>query len=335
MNDSIEKKRLAILKTLSRANAPVISQKITEDLLGQGYDISERTVRFHLLSLDKDGLTVDMGKSGRKITEKGITELSKARVFEKIGFLAARIDQLTYLMHFDLEKLEGTVIVNVSLIKRENLAEACPLMCKVFDAGYAMGRLITLFAPNEQLGDTKIPEDYVGVGTVCSITINGVFLAHGIPTNSRFGGLLEIEKHEPTRFVAVINYDGTTLDPLEIFVKSHMTNYRGATSNGNGLIGASLREMPAAGRDRVLELAKELDAAGLGAVMRIGWPGQSILEVPINEGRIGAIVIGGLNPVAILEESGMNILSHTLAGFVDYKRLFHYKELASQASKYM
>jgi repressor of nif and glnA expression len=335
MNDSIEKKRLAILKSLYKSNTPVISQRITEDLLGQGYDISERTVRFHLLSLDKEGLTLDMGKSGRKITEKGITELSKARVFEKIGFLAARIDQLTYLMQFNLEKLEGTVIVNVSLVRRENLAEACPLMSKVFEAGYAMGRLITLFAPNEQLGDTRIPEEYVGVGTVCSITINGVLLAHGVPATSRFGGLLEIEKREPTRFVAVINYDGTTLDPLEIFVKSHMTNYLGAVGTGNGLIGASLREIPAAGRDRVVELAQQLDQAGLGAVMRIGWPGQSILEIPINEGRIGAIVIGGLNPIAILEESGMNIISHTLAGFVDYKRLFPYTELANQAHKYM
>jgi HTH-type transcriptional regulator, global nitrogen regulator NrpRI len=333
MNDSIEKKRLAILKSLYKANAPVISQKITEELSSQGFDISERTVRFHLLSLDKEGLTLDMGKAGRKITEKGITELSKARVFEKIGFLAARIDQLTYLMRFNLEKLEGTVIVNISLVKRSQLRDACPLMCKVFEAGYAMGKLITLFAPNEQLGDTRIPDDFVGVGTVCSITINGVLLAHGIPTNSRFGGLLEIKKKEPTRFVAVINYDGTTLDPLEIFVKSGMTNYTGAV-NGSGLIGASLRELPSASRDKVLELAGQLDVAGLGAFMRIGKPGQSILEIPINEGRIGAIVIGGLNPVAILEENGFDIISHTLAGFVDYNRLFPYTELSSQAEKY-
>jgi HTH-type transcriptional regulator, global nitrogen regulator NrpRI len=335
MNDTIEKKRLAILKTLYKANAPVISQKITEDLANQGYDISERTVRFHLLSLDKDGLTIDMGKSGRKITEKGIIELSKARVFEKIGYLAARIDQLTYLMRFNLEKLEGTVIVNVSLVKQDKLAEACPLMSRVFEAGYAMGKLMALFGPNELLGDTRIPDGFVGVGTVCSITINGVLLAHGIPTNSRFGGLLEIEKREPTRFVAVINYDGTTLDPLEIFVKSGMTNYIGAVGTGNGLIGASLREIPAASRERVIELASQLDVAGLGAFMRIGWPGQSILEIPINEGRLGAIVIGGLNPVAILEESGMKIISHTLAGFVDYKRLFPYTELKNQAAKFM
>jgi repressor of nif and glnA expression len=334
MNDSIEKKRLAILKILSRANAPLISQKITEELASQGYEMSERTVRFHLLSLDKEGLTIDMGKAGRKITEKGITELSKARVFEKIGFLAARIDQLTYLMRFDLERLEGSVITNVSLVRRDRIREACPLMCKVFEAGYAMGRLLALFPPGEMVGDTRIPDEYMGVGTVCSITINGVLLSYGIPTCSRFGGLLEIENREPTRFVALINYDGTTLDPLEIFVKSGMTNYTGAVERGSGLIGASLREIPAAGRERVVELADRLDAAGLGAFMRIGLPGQSVLEIPINEGRFGAIVIGGLNPVAILEESGMNIISHTLAGFVDYNRLFPYTELASEAAKY-
>jgi repressor of nif and glnA expression len=334
MNDSIERKRLAILKSLYRANTPMVSQKITEDLVSQGYDLSERTVRFHLLSLDKKGLTFDMGKLGRKITEKGIIELSKARAFEKVGYLAARIDQLTYLMRFNLEKLEGSVLVNVSLIRREMLEKAYPLMSKVFEAGYAMGKLLVLFKPNEQVGETTIPDSYVGIGTVCSITINGVLLAHGIPVNSRFGGLLEIEDREPTRFVAIINYDGTTLDPLEIFVKSGMTNYTNAVKYGSGLIGASMREIPAASRDNVVELAAKLEQAGLGGFMRIGKPGQSLLEIPIDEGRIGAIVIGGLNPVAILEESGMNLISHTLAGFIDYSHLFPYTELKSRIAPF-
>ena len=88
-------------------------------------------------------------------------------------------------------------------------------MSKVFAAGYAMGKLIALLEPGEQVGQMAVPEGSVGIATVCSITVNGVLVAHGIPTNSRFGGLLELRDHKPTRFAEFINYDGTTLDPLE------------------------------------------------------------------------------------------------------------------------
>ena len=42
--------------------------------------------------------------------------------------------------------------------------------------------------------------------------------------------------------------------------------------------------------------------------MRIGHPGQALLQIPGSQGRAGAIVIGGLNPVAILEEIGIRAI---------------------------
>ena len=83
-------------------------------------------------------------------------------------------------------------------------------------------------------------------------------------------------------------------------------------------------------REKMIELASELERAGLGGFMNIGWPGQPLLEIPVSEGRVGAIVIGGLNPVAILEEQGIKVHSRALAGLVDYKRLFNYKELSDR-----
>ena len=333
MIEKVEKKRLAILRILRDTNNPIASHKITEQLVNMGFDIRERTVRFHLLAMDKDGLTEYIGRQGRKITKKGILELSKARVIEKVGFLNAKIDQMTYSMNFNLLRLDGTVVVNVSLLKVEQIEEAYPLMVSVFKAGYAMGRLITLFNPGEQVGEIYIPDGFVGIGTVCSITLNGVLLAHGIPTNSRFGGVLEIVNKKPTRFVEIINYDGTSLDPLEIFSKSGMTNYIGATTSGNGLIGASFREVPAVSRDKVIELANQLEKVGIGGVFKVGWPGQSLCEIPINEGLVGVIVIGGLNPVAILEEYGFDVNSKALSGLIDYNRLFSYQELENRVKK--
>ncbi len=111
-----------------------------------------------------------------------------------------------------------------------------------------------------------------------------------------------------------------------------MTDYVGATQSGNGLIGASFREVPADSREHVLGLAAQMDEAGLGAIYVVGWPGQSLLEIPVSEGRLGMIVVGGLNPVAILEEKGVPVYrTGALAGLIEYSRLFPYQELAERA----
>jgi HTH-type transcriptional regulator, global nitrogen regulator NrpRI len=329
-HDKTEKKRLSILRCLAQAAGPLSSERITEILSGSGDEVSERTVRFHLLALDKEGFTDYIGKRGRIITSRGREELASARIFERVGFLSARIDQLTYEMTFDPEKRVGSVVVNVSFIPREVLPGAWDLMRKVYDAGYSMGKLVALFEPGEVIGDMRVPEGFIGMGTVCSITLNGILLRHGIPVSSVFGGLLEIRDHRPTRFVAVIKYDGTSLDPLEIFIKSGMTDYAGAIETGNGRIGASFREVPSLSREKILAVTPALAEIGLDCIMELGLPSQPLREIPVNFGNIGAIIIGGLNPVAILEESGIKIESRALSGLVDFSRLFFYTEALEQ-----
>jgi repressor of nif and glnA expression len=133
----------------------------------------------------------------------------------------------------------------------------------------------------------------------------------------------------------MINYDGTTIDPLEVFIRSGMTDYIGAITNGNGRIGASFREFPSDSKTLVTELAQKLGRAGLGALMRIGHSGQALLEIPVSEGRIGAIVIGGLNPVAIFEETGIRVFSRAMSGLMDFSRLFRYESLKERVATYL
>ena len=128
----------------------------------------------------------------------------------------------------------------------------------------------------------------------------------------------------------MINYDGTILDPLEIFIGSGMTDYLGAISSGNGLIGASFREFPAVSRNHVVEIAERLDKLGPGGLLRIGWPSHPLLEIPVQEGRVGAIIAGGLNPVAVMVERGKKLDFRALSGLVDFERLFPYHELGER-----
>ena len=336
MNERSRKKVLAILRILKYAGAqPMSGADLVKALQLEGLEMSERSVRLYLELTDREKLTEPLGRRGRILTERGLQELDAARIIERLGFLSARIDQMTFRMTFDLAARTGTVVVNVTFAQARQIARYAGPITRVYEKGYAMGTLLALLGPGERCGEMLVPEGLVGFATVCSITLNGVLLKAGIPVHSRFGGLLELRGGEPTRFVEVITYDGSTIDPLEVFIRSGMTNYHGAIRDGDGRIGAGFREIPADSRERVADLARRLEAVGLGGFLQIGRPGQPLLEIPVSEGRAGAIVIGGLNPVAILEEKGERVFSRALSGLIDYSRLFHHRELRDRISAFL
>jgi repressor of nif and glnA expression len=333
--DKKERNRTAILQALSGAAGPINSRRLAQLLATSGHQLSERTVRLYLNEMDAQGLTASRGRRGRSITEQGIVELRAAQTVQRVGYLSARIDNMTYGMTFDLATRTGLVVVNTSLVNPRQLQACVDKVCRVFERGYAMGNCLALLPSGDTLGDMTVPKDKVGVCTVCSITLNGVLLKHGVPTTSRFGGLLEMRNGQPTRFVEIIHYDGTSIDPLEVFIRSGMTNYLGAIADGNGLIGASFREIPQDSRELVLSLDERLNAIGLGGFMEIGMPGQPVLGLPISSGRIGSIMIGGLNPIAILEEEGHRVQSRALGGLLEFNRLFHFEELPKALKAYL
>ena len=334
MTKKIDRK-LAILNALKEQIRPVNSVELTKLLSLSGIMVSERTVRLHLKELDEKHLTRSLGKKGRLITEAGLAELQSSQITQPPGYLSARIDRMIYRMSFDLPMRSGTVVVNTSLANPHQLASFVEKICMVFKLSYGMGKLMTLFGPGETVGEITIPRDKIGFCTVCSITINGILLKHGIPMTSRFGGLLKLKDAKAWRFVEMIHYDGTSIDPLEVFIRSGMTDYHQAIKDGNGLIGASFREIPAESRNRFTNINQRLEDIGLGALMELGLPGRPLLEIPVSYGRVGVIVAGGLNPIAILEEREHRIFSRALSGLIEYDRLFHYKEFPAKLQQYL
>ncbi len=328
-------KKLAILNVLKEQGRAVTSIEIAQLLSASGLSFSERTVRLYLKDLDSVGMTIARGRKGREITEAGLAELQSMQIAHRPGYLSAKIDQMIYRMNFDLPMRSGTVVVNTSFVDPHQLASSTDKVCRVFANGFAMGKLMTLLGPGETIGQLTVPPDKVGFCTVCSITVNGILLKHGIPMTSRFGGLLRLTSGKPFRFVELIHYDGTSIDPLEAFIRGGMTDYHGAIDDGNGLIGASFREVPAESRRRLININERLEEIGLGAIMELGLPGQSLLEIPVPEGRVGAILVGGLNPIAILEERAHRVFSRALSGLIQYDRLFHYEQFPAQLQKYL
>ena len=327
--------RLEILNVLRKFDQPLSSSTIAELLAAAGYMLSERSIRLYLAEMSEEGLTVSHGHRGHTISEKGLAELRVAQTIQRVGYLSARIDEMTYKMTFDLERRTGTVVVNTSVVNPHDLAACLDSVCQVFMKGYAMGMRLTLLEPGERIGDLQIPPGRIGFCTICSITLNSVLLKHGIPTTSRFGGLLEIRGGKPLRFAEIIHYDGTSVDPLEVFIRGRMTDYRGAIATGDGLIGASFREIPEDARDLAQRLSDEMGRIGLGSVHAIGLPAQPLLGIPVTPGRVGVLVIAGLNPIAILEEMGYQVYSRALSGLMDFSRLITVEELPSALQRFL
>jgi len=316
-----QRKITAILRLLAEAGRPLGSLAIARGLQSLGIDLKERMVRYYLDQMDRDGLTENLGRPGRTITDRGRKELETAVAVDKVGFISAKVDELSYRMCFDLHRRTGTVILNVSSIDARQFPRAQRLVNLVLDAGLGMGRFIGVARAGEVLGRHRVPEGKVAIGTICSVTLNGILRVAGIPTGSRFGGLLELREGQPLRFTQIINYDGTTLDPVEIFIKGKMTSVGKAARTGTGTIGASFREIPAAALADAEAVIRRLGAAGLGGVLAVGRPGRALLDVPVQQGRVGLIVAAGLNAIAVLEEEKIDTENHAMATLCEFERL--------------
>jgi HTH-type transcriptional regulator, global nitrogen regulator NrpRI len=321
------KTMLSILKILDAHPDEILgSGVISKQLKMHGVDLTERTVRYHLRILDERGFTKVFGKEGRMITSKGRLELAQALVSDKIGFVISKIETLSYLTNLDLETQQGNIILNISYFPEERLRDAIGIMAPVFSSPYVMSEMVTLKRSGEKIGDVTVPDGQAGFGTVCSVTINGIFLKAGIPVTSRFGGVLQVDT-DPIRFTALIAYEGSSLDPLEIFIRSKMTDVRGAARMNAGKILASFREIPVVSIDRAMELRDTLKGKGIGGILLIGNPNQPLLEMPVGLDRAGMIIVGGLNPIAALEEAGIPTVTKAMSTLCKFAELISFQDL--------
>jgi repressor of nif and glnA expression len=323
----MSKPMIAILKVLDRHQDRIVgSRELSRRLRLHGVELTERAIRYHLKIMDERGLTKVYGKMGRKITEKGLEELSNSHVSERVGFIVSKIETLSYLTSFDLEKQHGKIILNVSCFPKKDLKSAVKVMKPVFSSPYVMSDRVVVAHEGQDIEDMTVPEGMVGIGTVCSVSINGIFLRNAIPVTSKFGGVMEVKESGPSRFTSLISYEGSSLDPLLVFIKSGMTSIKKAIKSSSGKILASFREIPIVSIGKALELQEKLKSIGIGGILLIGNPNQPLFELPVSIDRAGMIVVGGLNPVAALEEFGIQTENSAMSTLMDYSKLTPFKE---------
>lgn len=328
------RQKVAILRVLRESGGNAGSAEVARQLQAYGFDLGPRSIRLLFQELEEAGLVQPARRGrtgGRTITPRGLREINDALVMDRVGLTAARMDALAFRMQFNPEEPGGLLVLNMTTIREVDFQEAVAALVPVFEAGLGMGEHVGLFRPGESAGSFEIPTGRIGIGTVCSVTVNGVLLNGRIPTVSRFAGVLEMQNGEPVRFTDIIAYDGTSLDPLEIFIKSGLTRVRDAARTGNGRIGASFREIPTCALGEAEKLLLRMKVAGLGGLLLMGKPNQPLLGFPVQDGRTGMIVAGGLNPCAAIQESGIPAEHTALAQLFEFRCLRHYRELAIEA----
>jgi len=316
-----ERKIVSILKVLSRQSEPLGSITIARELERQGVFLSERAVRYHLRIMDERGYTQPFGRDGRMITSLGLKEVREALAPEQLGLIREKLEMLAYQTTFDPQKRTGQVPINLSLIDKDKFEAAKSAMEDAFKAGICVSDLVAIASEGETLGPVIIPSGKIGFATICSVVINGVLLKAGIPTDYRFGGILEVRESKPRRFVAVIEYSGTSLDPSEQFIRAKMTSVREVIQTGNGKVISVFRTIPAPARKDVEERIAMLKEAGIGGVFALGNTSEPLCQILVGLNQVGIIQLGGLNPVAAAVESGVEIENIAESGLIDFQQL--------------
>ena len=317
----VERKVIAILRVLNQSAEPLGARVIARRLEEYGIRLTERAVRYHLKLMDERGLTDPVGRNGRIITSSGAEEVRNALVSDKVGFVINRIELLAFQTTFDYETQSGLLPVNTSLFPQDKWRQALKVMKDVYRSGLCVSDRVVVAREGEKIGTATIPAGKVGFATVCSIVVNGALLKAGIPLDSRFGGILQIRNYKPLRFVELIHYAGSSLDPSTVFITGKMTAVGDAAKTGEGKVLANFREIPAQCRPIAETVIAGLKEAHLGGLVVMGDTGEPVCETAVEPNRVGMILIGGLNPVAAVEEAGIETKNFAMNSVMDYGQL--------------
>ena len=323
----VERKVFAILRVLDDTKEVLGARIIARRLKSLGVELGERAVRYHLKLMDERGLTQLVGRDGRLITEAGLEELRSALVRDKVGFAISRIEMLAFRTSFNPDTRSGLVPVNISFFTKDSFKRALPVMGASFNVGLCVSDLVAFAGEGETIGEATVPPGRVGLATVCSVVVNGCLLKAGVPIDSRFGGIVQVKNRKPIRFVELIHYAGSSLDPSEVFIMAQMASVAEVARSGDGKILANFREIPALCRPIAETVIAKLGESGLNGILAMGNTSEAVCEIPMELNRVGMVLMGGLNPVAAAREVGIEVENHAMSTVMEYRDLIKFSDV--------
>jgi repressor of nif and glnA expression len=308
-----ERKYIEILRILKEHKEPVGAKRLSELMADRGFVLSDRAVQYYLSYLDTMGFTEKIGNQGRMLTPLGLAETDNALVDDRIGFVISKLERLAYRSTFDPATGTGDVAYNLSIVPEESFERVIAAFDEVVKAGCGFFRSYHILDR-----DPRIPVDSVGIVTLCSISMDGVFQRKGIPVKMAYGGRLEIENGVPGQFRDLIGYKGTTIDPLELFISSGLTSINAFTRTTSGITLANVREVPSSAKTQMEETIRLMNDCGFVFPVAMG---NQVFNLPNNPFRISIVAFSGLNYIGNCVEQGLEITTEIGAGNIPFSRV--------------
>jgi repressor of nif and glnA expression len=215
------------------------------------------------------------------------------------------------------------VAFNTAVVAKDDLERVLGIFKLVYAAGLNVGPYVRIIEGGESFNGVSIQKGFSGILTICSITIDGVLLKAGIPVKPVCGGIVQVTEKIPVRFTEILRYDATTLDPLDVLMSQELTSVLEMINTGSGKVLASVREVPMAAKNHLENLLSDLMEAEFKGVLEVGEPNSDLLEMPVSRGHIGVAIIGGINSMAAVRESGVEIQTHAISGLTDIRDMNH------------
>ncbi|AYK15132.1 MAG: DUF128 domain-containing protein [Methanosarcina flavescens] len=319
MDPQIERKLIEIMRVIHESDKPIGARAIADELNNRGYDIGERAVRYHLRILDERGFTCKHGYAGRTLTELGEREMSDALIADRFGFVISRIEETAYGTTYNPETNDGVVPVNISYFDKDDLEAVIEVISYTAHEGYMISSRVRIIEEDEEA--VSLPPGKIGLATVCSVVFDGLLLKAGIPVEPAYGGILQMENRKPVRFLDLISYSGTSIDPIQIFMSRKTTSVLDVLERGDGKILANMRQINSSAYDRAKEVIKSAEKVGLGGCFPPGGIDETLFGAPVETGKFGISIVGGINGICALEETGIKIKTNPVSTLMEYKSM--------------
>ncbi|MDO5848561.1 MAG: NrpR regulatory domain-containing protein [Methanobrevibacter sp.] len=247
-------------------------------------------------------------KSLGKIDEF-ILKPSDKNHYKETPFLLSKMLNLIEQVDFDINTKKGNILANISYLDKDHFDKVMTIMEDSYNQNPEY------MNPFYKIIDHPYDEDRFGIGTICSLTTDGILIKNGIMITPKYGGLLELS--EPPLFIDLISYNGSSIDPHKVFIAKGMTNINRI---GTKRIMASIKEIPYVSRDHAVETLETLKSIGL-SIYKIGKPRELIYNAKVDNYNFGIVIGSGLNQIAAIKEENIDINVKAMEKLIPFEEM--------------
>ncbi|WP_423792445.1 NrpR regulatory domain-containing protein [Methanocaldococcus indicus] len=258
--------------------------------MGYYYEIVPMSSIVRLESLTK------FKKENREI----INKKSKIRIKNSLSKMLNLITKVD----FDIDEDVGNVIANVGYTDKKYYNDVLELLKEAYKKNLGIGDRLKVVEEKDKLK----------IYTICALTLDGIFINNSIPILPKYGGVIECLE-DKKRFINIIGYSGSSLDPHEIFF--NMVDCETTFLAG-------FRETHRISREKLDFVLKKLKWNG---VLDIGEPNNELYGINVGKDMFGIVYLGGINPLSWLNEHEIPIEIKAMKEVVRYEELIDYREL--------